>query len=1059
MKRSAKTYPVVLGVLLGATIVAAALWFTLPRSSAVYTDADTIRATKEVAKLRDVLWQPPEWLGDGLNTDYDEYEPALSPDGLTLLFVRGRPGEGADIFQSIRTPDGWSEPEPVDSINTVYDDLGPAFTSDGDGLYFYSDRPGSVGGYDIWFVDRTGHGWGEPYVLGPNVNSVYNDYGPSISPDSSRFYFASNRPRDAEHVLPDSSGRWPATVRESFQNLPYDIYSSKINDRGMSGALLVEELSSAFSDGAPEVSPVNDFVYLASDRPGGEGGFDLYRSRLVNGEFFPIEHLGDGVNTEHNELDPTLGMGGFGLAFSSDRVDGADSDRDYNLYRTQSREVYRDVEVLAARMSFLDFLKIVVPWILLLLALLGLLALLRKFTTDDRWKARWRKLGLLAKCLIVSGLVHMLLLALLTIWQVSNNLDGLFNSTGGSKVTLVSSSVGGGAISQIRGEVASSVESEALKLTVNQAAMELTQVPRFDSALQSDLAPTEVNDQVQSAEIRLARTEPTRQETTIDSQDALQISNDIPVDLPASAQRAAVSEQHPSSDSAQASSQPTPTYADVQLASSSHVASGSLSLQPSDMQTDSIETVNPVSIAEHSEPAHRQSIEPTVPEIATAESFANDGVLPELTIRGRDSVEVALQVSPSLMANDTSAAAIEVGGSEQNALMSEVRLTVRDERVDSALTLNGSRAARQYEPADLDQLGLGETETDFELPGEVAREISESTEEVIDVDEVAAEYEELGNADIALQDSNYSELDSEGLTEEALDSTSFEDSVKNVAAYQSSSDSTRHGFNLQDVGVLELDLSLPSSIEAPEQVAIERHFSGVVVDAVTDQPVPNALVKIDSDLGGLVETRTGDDGTFVLRPEFEADFVAVTASLEGYSPSALNLPIAQLEEGVVREIRLEPIRHSVISIEENPEVHHLGNNAFGGRINSQFQKDSEGTVFQAEFTVDKDQLAMLDEIAGVTLLAKGLQTNNLIRINGNRLSKRLNDSPSDGSFGRFAAPFPAHWLVEGVNTVEIESRVSSGSDYDDFEIVNVQIMLAPPEDPARPARRRLRNTL
>ncbi len=198
--------------------------------------------------------------------------------------------------------------------------------------------------------------------------------------------------------------------------------------------------------------------------------------------------------------------------------------------------------------------------------------------------------------------------------------------------------------------------------------------------------------------------------------------------------------------------------------------------------------------------------------------------------------------------------------------------------------------------------------------------------------------------------------------------------------------------------------------------------------------------------GDLVEVRTDDEGAFVLQPDFESDFVAVTASRPGFLPHAMNLPIAELERGVVREIRLRPLADTVIAIEEEPRVHHLGDNAFGGSINSQFQKESEGLEFSATFTLTGEQVAALGDQAGVSLLAKGLQADNRIRINGELVRKRMDASPRDGSFGAFRATFDASWLVQGENTVSIESRRSSGSDHDDFEFVNVQIHLDPEDD-------------
>ena len=73
-------------------------------------------------------------------------------------------------------------------------------------------------------------------------------------------------------------------------------------------------------EGAPCVPPVGDFLYFASNRPGGHGRFDLYRCRLKDdGTLSAPENLGKQVNTAANETDPQLAVGGFHLYFSSDR--------------------------------------------------------------------------------------------------------------------------------------------------------------------------------------------------------------------------------------------------------------------------------------------------------------------------------------------------------------------------------------------------------------------------------------------------------------------------------------------------------------------------------------------------------------------------------------------------------------------------------------------------------------------------------------------------------------------------------------------------------------------
>ncbi len=75
-------------------------------------------------------------------------------------------------------------------------------------------------------------------------------------------------------------------------------------------------------------------------------------------------------------------------------------------------------------------------------------------------------------------------------------------------------------------------------------------------------------------------------------------------------------------------------------------------------------------------------------------------------------------------------------------------------------------------------------------------------------------------------------------------------------------------------------------------------------------------------------------------------------------------------------------------------------------------------------------------------MAKGIQRSHKIRINGTVLDDRLDDAPSDGSFGEFTAAFDAGILRPGGNSFEIIAKPSD-SDIDDFEFVNIQIRLSP----------------
>lgn len=438
-------------IVAGSMIV---VWRFLPYSVSYYTDAQSIREPIRNVQPRDILWQSPTPIDvPAINTDVAEYEPRLSWDGLTLFFVRGKPGENADIYESRKSPGGWSEPELLSDICTDADELGPEPSPDGQRLYFYSDRPEGLGGYDLWVSERGTEGWSAPTNLGAMVNTPFNEYSPALTPDSNILYFSSNRPRTGDVAAPQAA--WHATIREDFSHHDYDLYFVSLVG-GMYGPVVaVSELNSGSNEGSPAVSPAGDFLYFSSDRTGGSGGFDLYRSRLLRGGHESPITLGPSVNTPFNELDPALGSLGYALYFSSDRL--ADRsvpafERDYDLFQTTSREVFRESETIQrAAVDWVGLWKKTWPNLLAALLALALIALVLWLVGD----MRRRRLSLLAKCLLVSLVTHLAILFLTTFWGVTTNIAAaLRQGSGKVHVSLAggdSSHVRSGLEGQVRG--------------------------------------------------------------------------------------------------------------------------------------------------------------------------------------------------------------------------------------------------------------------------------------------------------------------------------------------------------------------------------------------------------------------------------------------------------------------------------------------------------------------------------------------------------------------------------------------------------------------------------
>jgi hypothetical protein len=480
------------GAALAVVVVAAVVWFAAGQK--FWTDGKSLRVSDRDARLRQVVWAPPVEL-EGFDSDQQVYEPSLSPDGTELYFVRGKAGKNAAILVSLRRNNAWTKPEPVKAVNGPFDALGPRVTSDGKFLLFYSDRPGGLGGYDIWASPRSEAGWGEPFNLGPGVNSEFNEFNPDPTPDGRHLVFATNRAAARR----EQNEAWRSTIRETVSS-DYDLWIADVDltagrqttptsapsaatspspgtpGEGRGGGLAVWSASAdailptiassrlgatpsaeadptktmpnagkpppqpspgvpgeganapraeafqrltfhnareipgvntPFSEGASCMSPAGDFLYFSSDRPGGQGKFDIYRCRMHGDEFGPVENIGPAINTAGNEADPALAYNGFRMIFSSDRP-GADGR--YHLLASDSREVYPERQVHALPHLGLSW------WLLLLsaLVLVPLLMYLRGW--EDH------RLNILQKCLLLSLLVHALVTFVLSFVVVTQKI-------------------------------------------------------------------------------------------------------------------------------------------------------------------------------------------------------------------------------------------------------------------------------------------------------------------------------------------------------------------------------------------------------------------------------------------------------------------------------------------------------------------------------------------------------------------------------------------------------------------------------------------------------------
>lgn len=214
-------------------------------------------------------------------------------------------------------------------INSDSAELGP-FTFFGPHEYsyfFYANNQG--GDFDIrfaWYLKSDFGTYGANNVVnGPEdlvaVNSDMDDLYPTIREDQTQLLFCSNRENGLFSIY-------------SIQ-LPNDLELHDFFTGTEPGEPVLESaLSSDYNDKCPSIH--NDLLVFSSDREGGYGGFDLYFSLLLNGQWTSPVNFGPEINTEYDEYRPiTFSFDNFKhlMIFSSDRPGGKGG---FDLYMVQA---------------------------------------------------------------------------------------------------------------------------------------------------------------------------------------------------------------------------------------------------------------------------------------------------------------------------------------------------------------------------------------------------------------------------------------------------------------------------------------------------------------------------------------------------------------------------------------------------------------------------------------------------------------------------------------------------------------------------------------------------
>lgn len=183
-------------------------------------------------------------------------------------------------------------------VNSEYRDYFPALTADGQTIIFTRNIKGNE---DFYTSVKKNGSWEKAKSLSENINTInFNEGAQSLSPDGRYLFFTGcNRP--------DGLGRCDIYVCRREGN----DWSKPVN--------LGQTINTGEWESQPAISADGSTLYFLSNRPGGYGGYDIWKS-VINDEGYwtaPV-NLGPNVNTPYDEATPFIHPDGKTLYFSSD---------------------------------------------------------------------------------------------------------------------------------------------------------------------------------------------------------------------------------------------------------------------------------------------------------------------------------------------------------------------------------------------------------------------------------------------------------------------------------------------------------------------------------------------------------------------------------------------------------------------------------------------------------------------------------------------------------------------------------------------------------------------
>ena len=279
------------------------------------------------ALLNPVLFNPVN-LGENVNSEYNEYWPSLTADEKILVFTVLVTDEKNPGMMGISKQEDFYVSKYKDGSWTKREDLGsPLNTSQNEGAQSLS-----VDGKYMFFTAcnrNEGYGSCDIYFSAKIINqwSVAMNIG---SPVNSKYW-------EAQPCLSADGNTLYFISNRPGGKGKMDIWKSSWNDKGYwnKPVNLGDTINTSGDEMSPYIHPDNQTLYFSSDGFPGMGGFDLFRvQKQDDGTWNNPENLGYPINTHGDEIGFIVNAKGDMAYFSSDRLSESGKDiYEFELYK------------------------------------------------------------------------------------------------------------------------------------------------------------------------------------------------------------------------------------------------------------------------------------------------------------------------------------------------------------------------------------------------------------------------------------------------------------------------------------------------------------------------------------------------------------------------------------------------------------------------------------------------------------------------------------------------------------------------------------------------------